>query len=141
MANLIFYFWLIILIVYILIPFDLHPHLFDDLIALGVLFYLWYRHAKQKRPKDYSYTYTYSQSQENKQNRSGGNLDLREAYKILGVNPDAPWNEIKKSYKSKIAKTHPDKVSHLSEELQEKARELTLKLNSAFDMIKHSKKK
>lgn len=141
MTNFMFYFWLILLIVYILSPFDLHPHLFDDLVALGALYYLWYRYAKKKRQKDYSYTYTYSQSRENKQNVAGGTFDLEEAYKLLGVSPDTTWSEVKRAYKTKIAKSHPDKVSHLSEELQEKAKELTLKLNTAFDMIKLSKKK
>ena len=39
-----------------------------------------------------------------------------------------------------FAAMHPDKVSHLSEELQETAKELTLKLNEAYDLIKQYKK-
>ncbi len=58
---------------------------------------------------------------------------------MLGVDPNASWEEINKAYKEKISKSHPDKVSHLSEELQEKARELTLKLNQALDIIKRSR--
>ncbi len=45
-----------------------------------------------------------------------------------------------KAYKNKMTKSHPDKVSHLSEELQEKARELTLRINQAIDIIKQHKK-
>lgn len=137
MTNLIFYFCLIILIIYILSPLDAHPHIFDDLIALGVLFYLLYNKEKQKRQRNYSYSN--SQSRENKKNKPNGHLSLEEAHRLLGINPDASWKEVKKAYKEKIAKSHPDKVSHLSEELQEKAREVTLKLNHALDIIKRNK--
>lgn len=136
MANLVYYFWLIILIIYILSPWDLHPLFFDDLIASGVLFYLWYKNVKQKRQR--SYSYSYGQSQENKKNESKGHLGLEEAYRLLGINPDVSWKEVKKAYKEKVAKSHPDKVSHLSEELQEKAKEVTLKLNNALDIIKRN---
>lgn len=138
MTNLIFYFWLILLIIYILSPLDAHPLFFDDLIAAGALFYLWYRHAKQKKQKGYSYTY--SQPHGDKKDKHDGLLGLEEAHRVLGVNPDASWKEINKAYKGKIAKSHPDKVNHLSEELQEKAKELTLKLNNALDIIRRNKR-
>jgi DnaJ-class molecular chaperone len=57
----------------------------------------------------------------------------------LGVNPDASWEEVQKAYKEKIAKSHPDKVAHLSDELQNKAKELTLQLNKAIDIIRRYK--
>jgi DnaJ-domain-containing protein 1 len=128
---------LIILIIYILSPLDLHPLFLDDLIASGILFYLLYKNAKQKRQRDYFYSYT--RSKESKKNETDIHLDLEEAYKVLGLNPNASWEEVKRAYKEKIAKSHPDKVSHLSEELQEKAKELTLKLNKALDIIKRNK--
>ena len=46
-----------------------------------------------------------------------------------------------KAYKDKMTKSHPDKVSHLSKALQDKAQELTLELNAAYDLIKKYKKK
>jgi DnaJ like chaperone protein len=58
----------------------------------------------------------------------------------LGLNPDASWEEAQKAYKEKIVKSHPDKVAHLSEELQKKAKGLTLQLNKAIDIIKSYKK-
>lgn len=66
-------------------------------------------------------------------------LSLKKAYRTLGVSFDATLEEVKKAYRDKIAKCHPDKVSHLSEELQEKARELTLDLNNAFKLIKQTR--
>ena len=137
MSNLAYYFWLIILIVYILIPWDIHPLFFDDLLASGVLFYLWYRHAKRKEKR--RHPYYKSQSQANKKTGTYNRLGLEEAYRLLGTNPNSSWEEVKKAYKEKISKSHPDKVSHLSEELQEKAKEVTLKLNQAIDIIKRNK--
>jgi DnaJ like chaperone protein len=66
-------------------------------------------------------------------------MTLDEAYRIVGVGPDASWDEISKAYREKMSKSHPDKVSHLSEELQKKAEELTLRLNDAFELIRRHK--
>jgi DnaJ-domain-containing protein 1 len=46
---------------------------------------------------------------------------------------------VQKAYKDKMAKSHPDKVAHLSEELQKKAKELTLEINKAYNIIKSHK--
>jgi DnaJ-domain-containing protein 1 len=67
-------------------------------------------------------------------------MGLNEAHRVLHVSPEAPWREVQKAYKERMAKSHPDKVSHLSEELQEKAKELTLEINKAFNIIKRYKK-
>ena len=137
------YFWLILLAVYIISPYDAHPLFLDDLIAAGFLFYILYKMSKQKKQRHYNY---YSRSQSSNQSghsktaESTGPVTLDEAYKLLGVSPSASLDEINKAYREKMSKSHPDKVSHLSEELQEKAVELTLKLNEAFDIIKRDKK-
>jgi Ca2+/Na+ antiporter len=62
--NLVFYFLLIILIIYIISPWDVHPHFFDDLGAFGLLYYVWHKYKKYKRAGSYYYSKT--QSQENK---------------------------------------------------------------------------
>ncbi len=66
-------------------------------------------------------------------------LTLEEAYRLLGVSPDTPLEDVEKAYREKVSKSHPDKVSHLGEELQEKASEVTLKLNAAMNMIRKNK--
>jgi hypothetical protein len=138
MTKFVFYLLLIILIIYIISPWDLHPHFFDDLGAFGILYFLWRNYKKYKRP--ISYYYSKSRSQGSKKKESNADLDLEDAYSLLGLNPDASWEEVQKAYKEKIAKSHPDKVAHLSEELQKKAKELTLKLNNAIDIIRRYKK-
>lgn len=138
MSNLSYYFWLAFLIFYIISPLDAHPLFFDDLIATAVLFYLWFRKANQRnagrRPAAGGY------SREDISNRTGSNLSIAEAYDLLGVKPGASVEEVKKAYIEKISGSHPDKVHHLSEELKEKAKEITLKLNNAYDIIKKTKK-
>lgn len=137
MKNILFYFCVIFLIIYILSPWDAHPHFIDDLIAAGLLFRLWYQFIKRRSQRG-QYDYQ-GRSQQNKQSNAESNLCLEDAYNELGVKPDASWEEIQKAYKDKVAKSHPDKVAHLSEGLQMKAKELTLTLNMAFDIIKNNK--
>ena len=131
-----FYFLIIILIIYIISPLDLFPFVFDDLIASGVLFYFWRKFKNQKNQRNY---YSKSRSQTNIKSEPDGQSSLDEAYRLLNVSPDTPWSEVQKAYKEKVAKSHPDKVAHLSEELQKKAGELTLEINKAFNIIKRYK--
>ena len=131
-----FYFLIIILIIYIISPLDLFPFVFDDLIASGFLFYFWRKFKNQKNQKSY---YSRSKSQTNINAGSDRTMNLDESYKLLNVSSDAPLSEVQKAYKEKMAKSHPDKVAHLSEELQKKAKELALEINNAYNNIKSYK--
>ncbi len=133
-----FYFLIIILIIYIISPLDLHPFIFDDIIASGFLYYIWQKFKGQKRQKNY-YNHTKGESRTNTERGAGDQLRLDEAYRLLHVSPDASWSKIQKAYKERMSKTHPDKVAHLSEELQEKSRELSLEINNAYNLIKRYK--
>lgn len=127
---------IIILIIYIVSPLDLHPLIFDDLIASGVLYYIWQKFIKQKGQRNY---YARGRSQANTKMEYGNEMSLEEAHRRLHVSADAPWEEVQKAYKERMAKSHPDKVSHLSEELQKKAEDLTLEINKAYNIIKRYK--
>ncbi len=145
MTNLLKYLWIILLAIYIISPIDAHPLFFDDLIAAGVLFYILYKNSKQKEQRQqhndyYRQSQTGYQSRQNKTSGSQGPLTLDDACRLLGVSPNSSLDEINKAYREKMTKSHPDKVSHLSEELQEKAKEITLKLNEAYDLVKRYKK-
>ena len=131
------YFIIALLIIYIISPLDLFPFVFDDLIATGFLFYFWRKFKNQKRKKNY---YSRSQSQANiRTEPERSSISVDKSYKLLNVSSDVPFSEVQKAYKDKMAKSHPDKVAHLSEELQKKAKELTLEINKAYNIIKSHK--
>lgn len=136
------YIWIILLAIYIISPIDANPLFFDDLIAAAALLYFLYKNTKQKQ--QYSSHDTQSntgyQSQKNSTSGPQDQLTLDKAYRILGVSANATLDEINRAYKEKMTKSHPDKVSHLSEGLQEKAKELTLELNEAYELVKRYKK-
>ena len=137
MNNFKLYFLIIILIIYIISPLDLFPFVIDDLIAAGFLFYFWRKFKNKKSQKNY---YSKSQSQTNIKNKTDEQMSLDQAHRLLNVNTNAPWSEVQKAYKEKMAKSHPDKVAHLGVELQEKARELSVDINKAYNIIKSHKK-
>jgi DnaJ like chaperone protein len=62
--------------------------------------------------------------------------DSKSAYKILEITSDANDEEVKKAYRRMALKYHPDKVSHLGEEVQKAAKEKFQKLNNAYETIK-----
>ena len=141
MSNFLSKLWPVLLAIYIISPIDAHPLFLDDLIASGVLFYMIYKNAKRKQ--QFEQYHSNSGSGNNSQSKaaySSSQLTLDEAYNILGIKRGSSLDEVSKAYKDKMIKSHPDKVSHLSDELQEKAKELTLRINDAFDVIKKSRK-
>jgi len=62
--------------------------------------------------------------------------DVNSAYKILEIAPTASDEEVKKAYRKMAVKYHPDKVSHLGEEFQQKAKEKFQRVNEAYEKIK-----
>ena len=139
MTNLLKYLWPVLIAIYIISPFDAHPLFIDDLIAAGVLFYILYKNYGKKKYQQ-QYNDYYSRSRQKAETTSEVPLTLDKAYSLLGIDKNASLDKINRAYKEKMTKSHPDKVSHLSEELQEKAKELTLRLNEAYNLIKQYKK-
>lgn len=62
--------------------------------------------------------------------------DTHAAYSILGVDPKASNNDIKKAYRKMAVEYHPDKVSYLGEDVQNAAKEKFQKINEAYEAIK-----
>jgi DnaJ like chaperone protein len=62
--------------------------------------------------------------------------DELSAYKILEISKDATDEEVKKAYKKMAVKYHPDKVSHLGEDVQKAANEKFKEVNQAYESIK-----
>ncbi len=58
------------------------------------------------------------------------------AYKILEIGNSATNEEVKKAYRRMAMKYHPDKVSHLGEDIRKSADEKFRKVNEAYSRIK-----
>lgn len=58
------------------------------------------------------------------------------AYKILGVDPSATDEEVKRAYREMAKKNHPDLVSNLGEEVRKAAEKKFQEINAAYEAIK-----
>jgi DnaJ like chaperone protein len=67
---------------------------------------------------------------------------LKAAYDVLGVTPEMNDADIKKAYRRLMSKNHPDKLSAkgLPNEMIELAKERTQEIQSAYEMVKNSRK-
>lgn len=71
----------------------------------------------------------------------GGGRDLAEAYRELGVTPEASDAEIKRTYRRLMSQHHPDKLvaRGLPEEMAEVAKERTQEIQAAWDTIRRAR--
>ncbi len=58
------------------------------------------------------------------------------AYKILGIEPSATDEEVKKAYREMAKKNHPDLVSSLGDEVRQAAEKKFQEINAAYETIK-----
>jgi DnaJ like chaperone protein len=66
---------------------------------------------------------------------------LADAYKALGLSPEASPAEIKRAYRKLISENHPDKLAArgLPESMRPVAEERSRELNAAYDLIKSAR--
>lgn len=60
-------------------------------------------------------------------------------YRILEVTPQVSDEELKKAYRKMAVKFHPDKVSHLGDDVQHAAKEKFQKVQEAYENIKKTR--
>lgn len=65
--------------------------------------------------------------------------DVNSDYHVLGIEPSATEEEIKKAYRSMAVRYHPDKVAHMGEEYQKGAKEKFQKIQDSYEAIKKSR--
>ncbi|VTY12314.1 Co-chaperone protein DjlA [uncultured Prevotella sp.] len=66
---------------------------------------------------------------------SNQQIGLDEAYKILGISPNATNDEVKAAYRKMALKHHPDRVSTLGDDVREAAEKKFQEINNAKERI------
>lgn len=72
---------------------------------------------------------------ENNRGTSSSDYSLEEAYKILGVSPNATDDEVKAAYRKLALKHHPDRVATLGEDVRKAAEKKFQEINNAKEKI------
>ncbi len=142
---------LILVLLYILSPFDVLPDFLvgpgwvDDLLLIGVL--IWFLMTKRpgESPGDFYRRYRgYKRPptgqgegsyEEKRDGEAPSGNEEKDPLKILGVKPGASPDEIKAAYRKAVAKYHPDKVTHLGNEFQEMAHRKVVAIQRAYESL------
>jgi hypothetical protein len=132
-------YWILI-VLYILSPYDLIPDLIpgwgwvDDLLVGGLCWYFLVYRRRGRGPDEA---------------QQGGRKEAtaeeappeevkKDPYAVLGIDRSASGEEIRIAYLRLAAKYHPDKVSHLGEEFRDLAAKRFKEIKAAFDALNGS---
>lgn len=128
-------------LIYVISPWDLLPDFMvlrgwiDDLVVL----YLLYRYylkpfldSRKAGPAGQSYRQYGDGSGQASPSQNGG---PRDPYRVLGVEPGASAEEIRRAYRELAAKYHPDKVEHLGEEFKRLAEQRFKEIQTAYQEL------
>jgi DnaJ-domain-containing protein 1 len=136
--------WLIaIAVLYLVFPRDLIPDflgrglgLIDDVSLSALLAYLYRKRLREHGARAGQEGDGASQ----RQRSSGGRAETSEGsfdpHEILGIDASASAQEVQAAYRARMQEYHPDKVSHLGEELQEVAHRKTLEIQRAYEQLR-----
>jgi len=130
-------------LVYLLLPFDLIPDFLglpgriDDVAVIGFLTWLYRSNAAKFARQQAQSSRAHSQ---NESARSTGTASGRpralDAYTVLGIDRSASGKEIQSAYRARMQEYHPDKVSHLGQDLQKLAHAKCQEIQRAYQELK-----
>ena len=136
---------IILVILYILNPYDLLPDLMvgwgwlDDIAILGFLLRFFYL---QKKKREAYRKYDQNNQSTDDENASRDHADGREPsdpwdpYRILGIEQGASQEEVKHAFRLLAGKYHPDKLGHLGEEFRALAEKRFKEIQKAYDELR-----
>ena len=136
---------LVVSLIYLVLPFDFIPDFLglpgriDDVAVIGFLVWLYQRYTaggvnQAQRGSDF-------RQQESSSRSSGpasGASQAFDPYAVLGIDRSASKKEIQSAYRARMQEYHPDKVSHLGEELQRLANVKSQEIQRAYQQLKKS---
>ncbi|MGM0454359.1 MAG: DnaJ domain-containing protein [Thermodesulfobacteriota bacterium] len=149
---------IVLVMLYIFMPYDLLPDIFpvagwlDDTALLALLFY-YLRYKKLPnfigrvmqnlfgtRPSQNRHYQQQGQSAGSQQQGSYRDSGRQQTgaldpYAVLGLKPGASKEEIHAAYRKLAHQYHPDKVSHLGEEFQDMARQKFVEIQEAYEKL------
>lgn len=67
---------------------------------------------------------------------SNSNSKIDEAFQILGLKRTSEKEQIKKAYKKKMMEYHPDRVGFKGDDIKEMARQKSVSINQAYEVLK-----
>lgn len=106
----------------------------------------WQDHSQHNRSNqagagDESAYQSYSRYRRHANTVQNLGYELNEAYQLLGVSPDCDLATLKRAFRQKISKVHPDKLTgqNVTPQEQARAKELSQQLQAAYQLIKKSR--
>ncbi len=135
--------WLtVIAVVYLVFPRDLIPDflgrglgLLDDLLLIGLLTYFYRKHLRQHLARDARENGTRDWGEPSGRAQAAASEGPFDPYEVLGIAPSASRETIQAAYKARMKEYHPDKVTHLGEDLQKLAHRKALEIQRAYQQL------
>ena len=132
----------ILMLIYLLNPFDIVPDLLpvwgwlDDGVFLFLLWKYMYKPLIQQKKQERFYRQSRQQFHQNNPSGSNEKEGPKDPYTVLGVGRNASPEEIKTAYKQLVNKYHPDKVQYLGEEFRQLAEKRFKEIQEAYQKLK-----
>lgn len=134
------FFIILLLVVYILSPWDLIPDFLfgpgwlDDLSLIGLLSYYYFYRKQKEAGTGEGPRQTRRQSTREEPPHSP-----RNPYDVLGISRSATPEEIRAAYRRLANQYHPDKVSHLGEEFRVLAEQRFKEIQRAYQELSNGR--